>query len=525
MGVIKGIRLFVSANKAVSFSYIGEVDQPLKLGLLYITVYRNLLDSCESWQTTLHHTCRHRNPHASWIDLEQAPFHASSWAVKYVFADLIAIVTAWCLLGSLKLTILTVKASFPRSRSLNRAKIVSDGVQWRNQTFPKGLDEGVTLTEVKWIEFTLASGAEAHPCLRFSDKTSIFPKQHDDFGKTSLRRLIKEWGTSQGRSPKPAWDLARREILAETVGTYTRSRTIHLSVRRIWKFQIVVLLKTVDLYNVVSTEFRECEQDTNWGKKDAKAQRYIVTTMDKANELADWCRERGIKIYYAPAASPQLNGRAERLNRMLMEKTRALLFDSCLEKELWGEALRTATYLLNRSPFATVDTTPAELCYGKRLDLSNLKLFRSLAYANKLKMLGKLDKRYDKLIMVGYATNGYRLWISEKREVKLSRDVTFVGSTEVSARNNSSQEIIADTVSLVDSEETLLRLADNMEVRRNTTVLQDDVVDEPFHVFRSDQDTAKTSEMLDSLPKTATEIENCNHQGRKERIKRKPQYL
>ncbi|KAJ8875444.1 hypothetical protein PR048_023339 [Dryococelus australis] len=43
----------------------------------------------------------------------------------------------------------------------------------------------------------------------------------------------------------------------------------------IWKFQIVVLLKAADLYNVVSTEFREDEQDTNWRKKDAKAQRYI----------------------------------------------------------------------------------------------------------------------------------------------------------------------------------------------------------------------------------------------------------
>ncbi|KAJ8879391.1 hypothetical protein PR048_019999 [Dryococelus australis] len=27
-----------------------------------------------------------------------------------------------------------------------------------------------------------------------------------------------------------------------------------------------------------------------------------------ANELTDWCRERGINIYYAPAATPQLNG-------------------------------------------------------------------------------------------------------------------------------------------------------------------------------------------------------------------------
>ncbi|KAJ8877799.1 hypothetical protein PR048_022256 [Dryococelus australis] len=240
------------------------------------------------------------------------------------------------------------------------------------------------------------------------------------------------------------------------------------------------------------------------------------TTENVANDLTDWCRERGIKIDYAPAATPQLNGRAERLSRMLMEKTRALLFDSGLEKKLWGEALCTATYLLNRSLSDTVDTTSAELLYGKRPDLSNLKLFGSLAYAKKLKKLGKLDKRCDKLIMVGHTINGYRLWNSENREIKLSRYITFVELTEVSATNNSSQEIIADTVSLVNSEETSLRLADNMEVRRTTTVLQDYVVDEPFHDFLSDQDTAKTSEMLDSLPEKATEIENSNHQGRKE---------
>ncbi|KAJ8884981.1 hypothetical protein PR048_011177 [Dryococelus australis] len=65
--------------------------------------------------------------------------------------------------------------------------------------------------------------------------------------------------------------------------------------------------------------------------------------------------------------------------------------------------------------------------------------------------------------MVGYVTNGYRLWNLEKKEIKLSRDATFVESTEVSATNNLSQEIIADIVSLVDSKETSLRLANNME--------------------------------------------------------------
>lgn len=58
--------------------------------------------------------------------------------------------------------------------------------------------------------------------------------------------------------------------------------------------------------------------------------------------------------------SPQLNGKAERLNRTLMEKIRALLKESKLKKEMWGEAVYTATYLLNRSPTKTLSVIPYE---------------------------------------------------------------------------------------------------------------------------------------------------------------------
>ncbi|KAJ8885824.1 hypothetical protein PR048_012029 [Dryococelus australis] len=45
---------------------------------------------------------------------------------------------------------------------------------------------------------------------------------------------------------------------------------------------------------------------------------------------------KGIKIDYVPAATPQINGQADRLNMPLMEITRVLLFNSGLEKESWG---------------------------------------------------------------------------------------------------------------------------------------------------------------------------------------------
>jgi len=71
------------------------------------------------------------------------------------------------------------------------------------------------------------------------------------------------------------------------------------------------------------------------------------------NNLKNWCKEKGIELNTTIPHTPQLNGKAERLNRTLLEKVRALLFDSNMNKEMWEEALYVATYLLNRLPTET----------------------------------------------------------------------------------------------------------------------------------------------------------------------------
>lgn len=43
-----------------------------------------------------------------------------------------------------------------------------------------------------------------------------------------------------------------------------------------------------------------------------------------------------------------------------MNKARALIADSGLKKEMWGEAVLAATYLINRSPTANQEETPFE---------------------------------------------------------------------------------------------------------------------------------------------------------------------
>jgi hypothetical protein len=90
---------------------------------------------------------------------------------------------------------------------------------------------------------------------------------------------------------------------------------------------------------------------------------------------------------------------------------------------MWGEAVRTAAFLLNRCPLSTVDKTPSELWTGKKPNLERLQIFGSIAYAKHLKHLK--NPRSKKYIMVGYAPNGFRLWDKYKRTVITARDVAF----------------------------------------------------------------------------------------------------
>ncbi|CAK1595064.1 unnamed protein product [Parnassius mnemosyne] len=81
-----------------------------------------------------------------------------------------------------------------------------------------------------------------------------------------------------------------------------------------------------------------------------------------SEEFRRFCQARGISISYSMPRNPSQNGKSERMNRTLMEKVRCLLLDSNLEKDMWGKALMTATYLANRLTTSTLPKgiTPAE---------------------------------------------------------------------------------------------------------------------------------------------------------------------
>ena len=77
-----------------------------------------------------------------------------------------------------------------------------------------------------------------------------------------------------------------------------------------------------------------------------------------------------------PGTSSQ-NGVAERGNRTLKDMVRSMISHSSLSNSLWGEALKTAVYILNRVPSKAVNKTPYELWTGKKPSIRHLHVWLS----------------------------------------------------------------------------------------------------------------------------------------------------
>ena len=59
---------------------------------------------------------------------------------------------------------------------------------------------------------------------------------------------------------------------------------------------------------------------------------------------------------------------------------------------LWGFALQTTTYILNRVPSKSISTTPYEIWHGKVLSFKYVKIWGCPSYIKKLKTY-KLEAR------------------------------------------------------------------------------------------------------------------------------------
>ena len=129
--------------------------------------------------------------------------------------------------------------------------------------------------------------------------------------------------------------------------------------------------------------------------------------------FAKYLEDSGIVAQFTMLRSPEQNGVAERRNRTLMEMVRSMISRTNLPGFLWGEALKTALYILNRVPTKAVPLTPFELWTGRKPSLNHLKVWGCPAEVKLYNpTLSKLDSRTTRCYFVSYPehSKGYRFY-------------------------------------------------------------------------------------------------------------------
>ncbi|KAE8670544.1 hypothetical protein F3Y22_tig00112127pilonHSYRG00101 [Hibiscus syriacus] len=153
-----------------------------------------------------------------------------------------------------------------------------------------------------------------------------------------------------------------------------------------------------------------------------------------SEEFDDFCRKEGIKRQFTVVNTHQQNGVAERMNRTLLERIRAMLRDAGLEKSCWAEAVNTACYLVNQAPSTAIELkTPMEMWTGKPADYSNLHIFGIIVYVMyNSQEISKLDPKSRKCKFLGYADGfkGYRLWDPTARKINVEKEFEQGDSSE-----------------------------------------------------------------------------------------------
>jgi len=148
------------------------------------------------------------------------------------------------------------------------------------------------------------------------------------------------------------------------------------------------------------------------------------------HEFSRFLSQCGIQHETTNEYTPEQNGKAERANRTIMDKTRSMLLEANLHKKFWAEAVNTAVFLINRTPIKGLNyKSPMEIWHGERPNLQFLRVFGSKAMVHIPKVKRKkLDSKSVECIMVGYGfgKKGWRLYNPKTNRIIHSRDVIFL---------------------------------------------------------------------------------------------------
>ncbi|RDX90909.1 hypothetical protein CR513_27180, partial [Mucuna pruriens] len=151
-------------------------------------------------------------------------------------------------------------------------------------------------------------------------------------------------------------------------------------------------------------------------------------------EFSKFLKDNGVVHELTCVNTPQQNGIAERKNRHLLEVARALLFQMFVPNVYWGEAVLTATYLINRLPTRVLNSISPIKHMLSFFPSSPLMLslpsrvFGCVVFVHSHNPHhGKLDPRAVKCVFIGYLSNkkGFKSYHPLSHQLFVLMDITF----------------------------------------------------------------------------------------------------
>lgn len=200
--------------------------------------------------------------------------------------------------------------------------------------------------------------------------------------------------------------------------------------------------------------------------------RYDSSGEQRPGPFARFLEECGIVPQYTMPGSPSMNGVAERRNRTLKDMVRSMISHSTLPNSLWGEALKTAAYILNRVPTKAAANTPYELWTGRKPSLKHFHVWGCPAEARPYKPLEKkLDPKTVSNYFVGYSerSRGFKFYDPKLKIIFETGTAVFFEDIEFGGRNQ-----VRDFVFEEESD--------------HTTLVEEELVPIPVIAFDNDQD-------------------------------------
>ena len=111
-----------------------------------------------------------------------------------------------------------------------------------------------------------------------------------------------------------------------------------------------------------------------------------------------------------------------------MGLVRSMLKEKELPLEIWGEAVSTCVYVLNRSSTKGVKgKTPYEKWNKRKPNVSHLRVFGSVVFVKTTGRLSKLEDMSKCMVFLGYeaGSKAYRCLDPVTFKIHISRDVIF----------------------------------------------------------------------------------------------------